>query len=138
MVQFKKLEAQNIRFAKSAFSPSIEHKGKGKQIAVSMKTEVNGLNIRYTLDGSEPTLESKIYKDTIQLEKSSQLKARAFLNSIALGKTSAWEFPFHSGINAKVIDVATNKELSKLTDLSYAKFDRGDKAWQAFSNQTLL
>lgn len=136
LVQFKKLEAQNIRFAKSAFSPSIEHKGKGKQIAVSMKTEVNGLNIRYTLDGSEPTLESKIYKDTIQLEKSSQLKARAFLNSIALGKTSAWEFPFHSGINAKVIDVATNKELSKLTDLSYAKFDRGDKAWQSFSENS--
>jgi hypothetical protein len=47
-------------------------------VSVSIKTdEVNGL-IRYTLDGTEPTLQSPVYSQPINITQTTVLKARVF------------------------------------------------------------
>ena len=39
----KRLNAQEVRYAISSFSPWIDHKGNGETIEVTLKTEVNNL-----------------------------------------------------------------------------------------------
>lgn len=47
-------------------------------IVVKLSAYTKGVDIRYTLDGSEPTLSSKLYTAPIKISKNTKLKARAF------------------------------------------------------------
>ena len=136
-LQMKRLDAQDVRYAVSAFSPWIDHQGDGEGIEVSIKTEVNHLNIRYTLDGSEPNLNSKIYKKPFTTDKSVQLRARAFKDSVAVGYLSALDFPIHLAANKKVKD-QEGKPHPKMTDISYGRLTSADKAWHRFRNEVEL
>jgi hexosaminidase len=51
---YERFDAQGFRYAVSAFSPWIHHVGNGIEIEISLTTEANGLDVRYTLDGSVP------------------------------------------------------------------------------------
>ena len=129
--QFKRLDEKKVRYAKSAFSPWIDHKGNGSDIEVTIKTEANGLDIHYTLDGSEPTKKSKLYTTSFVIEKSAKVKARAFKGEEAVGYVSSLKFPVHKAKGMKVFDSSNKKMiLSKLTDLSYGKLNKKDKNWQ--------
>ncbi len=129
--QFSRLDAQETRYAVSAFSPWIDHIGNGKEIEIQMKTEANGLNIHYTLDGTEPTIQSSKYSRPFNISKTAQLKARSFNNDKAVGYVSSKKFPIHKAKNAKVFD-KEGKRIEKLTDLSYGSLSKGDKSWCHF------
>ena len=131
--QFKKLDAQGVRYAVSAFSPWIDHKGNGEAIEISLKTEVNDLAIHYTLNGNEPTIEDPLYTEPFYIEQSTSLKAQAFKVAQPIGYLSEMEFPIHLAANQKVID-ENGQEYSQLTDLSYARLHVSDKNWQKFKN----
>lgn len=47
-------------------------------IEMELKSETPGVEIRYTLDGSEPTLTSPLYTKPVRIEQDSFIKARAF------------------------------------------------------------
>lgn len=132
--QFDRLDAQEVRYAVSAFSPWIDHSGDGNQIEIQMHTEVNGLDIHYTLDGSEPTPQSFKYKKPFIISINAELKARAFKNDKPVGYVSAKKFPIHKAKNAKVYD-KRGKEIKKLTDLNYASLTTKDKSWCRFSDE---
>jgi hexosaminidase len=130
-IELDKLEIQNIRYATSAFSPWIDHKGNGEQIEVALKTEVNNLDIRYTLDGKTPTIEANLYDGPFKIEKSVMLKARAFDGSQPVGYLSARDFPVHLASGLKAFDYQNKEQdLSALTDLSYGKLTKSDKNWK--------
>ncbi|WP_168796292.1 beta-N-acetylhexosaminidase [Flagellimonas onchidii] len=135
--QFKRWDAQNVRYAKSAFSPWIRHKGNGKNITVTIKTEVNGLDIHYTLDGSKPTTTSPKYKGEFTISESSVVNAQAFKNGTAIGYVASIDFPVHKAAGAKVVDNKSGKELPKLTDLNYARHSVDDGNWNIFGGASL-
>ncbi|MFK8008374.1 MAG: beta-N-acetylhexosaminidase [Saprospiraceae bacterium] len=133
-LQMKRLDAQEVRYAVSAYSPWVDHKGNGENIEVTLKTEVNHLNIYYTLDGSEPNVNSLLYEKPFTSNKSIQLRARAFKDTVAVGYLSALDFPIHLGANQNATD-QNGKPLSKMTDLSYGRLTSADKAWHRFKNE---
>ncbi|MEX0312868.1 MAG: beta-N-acetylhexosaminidase [Allomuricauda sp.] len=128
--QFERLDQQNVRYAVSAFSPWIDHEGNGWETKISLKTEVNGLDIHYTLDGSEPTLQSSQYNMPFTINDTKTVKARAFKNGNPVGYLSEMEFPVHkaAGINT------SSDTIEKLTDLNYGKLDKQDSNWVDFEN----
>lgn len=132
-LQMKRLNAQEVRYAISSFSPWIDHKGNGETIEVTLKTEVNNLNIYYTLDGSEPTTNSMLYNNKFTVDKSIQLRAQAFKDSVAVGYLSALDFPIHMAANKNATD-KNGKSLPKMTDLNYGRNTSADKAWHRFKN----
>ena len=132
-LQMKRLDAQEVRYAVSAFSPWIDHKGNGENIEVTLKTEVNNLSIHYTLDGTKPTVNSARYEKPFTSDKSLQLRARAFSDSTAVGYLSALDFPVHLAANKKATD-KNGKPLLKMTDLSYGRLTSADKAWHRFKD----
>lgn len=127
--QLKKLDAQKVRYAVSAYSPWITHKSRGNQLEISLKTEVNGLDIHYTLDGTEPTTKSTKYEGAFVIDKTATLKARAFEKGHAVGYLSAMRFPVHKAVGKGL------GKAKKLTDLNYGKLNSGDPNWVSFGNE---
>ncbi|NKI27964.1 family 20 glycosylhydrolase [Arenibacter sp. 6A1] len=128
--QFLRLDNQGVRYAVSAFSPWIDHTGQGDHIEIALKTEVNDLEIFYTLDGSEPTMESKSYNGSFKINHSTSIKARAFKDGEAVGYTSSMDFYVHKA--AGKLD--ESPDLKKLTDLNYGKLNKSDPNWVSFKN----
>lgn len=58
-------------------------------ITVAMKTPLDGCDVRYTLDGSEPTADSPLYTKPLILSATATVKARAFGDSRAAAFTTA-------------------------------------------------
>jgi|GEM_PF-1733314 len=58
-------------------------------ITVPMRTPLVGREVRYTLDGSEPTADSPLYTKPLILSETTTVKARAFGNGRAAGFTTA-------------------------------------------------
>ena len=137
--QFKRLDSQGERYATSAFNVWIDHKGTGKSIAVNLKTELDDLDIYYTLDGSAPSGNSMKYESEFTIDKTSTLKATSFKNGKQVGNVSEKYFPIHKGVGAKVV-YRTPYDKGKsaggqnaLIDLNYGMLTQGDKAWQQFN-----
>ncbi len=137
--QLKRLDSKGIRYAKSVFNPWIHQKGIGKTIEITLDSELSSPEIRFTLDGSEPTDRSPVYTTPFILTETKTIKAAIFKNSERLGDVIETTFPIHIAAGAKVVynhpfsekDVAA-KGLS-LTDLNYGQLDvQGDKNWQGF------
>ena len=128
--QFERLDIQNIRYAVSAFSPWITHKGTNEGIEVTLKTEVNNLSIHYTLDGTTPTIQSQKYQAPFLLKSSATVKARTFKKGKPMGYISSVNFPVHKASWAKVVLVNDKSKLKKLTDMEYAQLNHDDSAWQ--------
>ena len=129
--QLNRLDAQNVRYAVSAFSPWINHKGKDRNLEISLKTEVNGLDIYYTLDGSEPTLKARKYNKPFTISETKTLKARAFKDSSVVGYLSVLEFPIHKAAGIKT----DSPKVKKLTDHNYGKLTNRDPNWVSLGNK---
>ncbi|MEO9512817.1 MAG: family 20 glycosylhydrolase [Flavobacteriaceae bacterium] len=135
--QFKRFDAQDTRYATSAFNVKIDHKGtETGTIDISLKTEVEHLDVYYTLDGTEPTLSSTKYEGEFKIDSTTTLKATSFLNGKQVGNISKKHFPIHKAFGAKVIyhseavNMKEEGEIDKLVDLSYGKLHRWDSNWQ--------
>jgi hexosaminidase len=134
----QKLEAEKVRYATSAFNVNIEQKSVNHEMSITMSTEVNGLDIYYTLDGSEPTQKSNQYNKPFVLMKSATVKAIAFQNSERVSKTSELTFPLHAAKNATAVyhtPYMPNKSAggdAALIDNNYARFTITDNTWQGF------
>ena len=129
-VHFERLDEQKVQYAVSAFSPWIEHKGLDNGIEVSLHTEVNNLDIYYTTDGSEPSIQSTKYSRPFNIYQSSVVKARAFDKNTPVGYLSTLEFPIHKAYGITKED----SSLVRLTDLNYGSLDNSDPRWVQFDN----
>jgi len=137
--QFKRMDTKCIRYAKSVFNPWIHQKGNGKSIEVTLDSELNSPEIRYTLDGSEPTKNSLLYSSPFTLTETKTIKTAIFKNGKRLGDIIENTFPIHKAAGAKVVykhpfskrDGAAKEQA--LTDLNYGQIEvDGDKNWQGF------
>ena len=136
--QMKRLDVQGVRYATSAFNVWVNHRGNGDSIAIDMRTEANGLDIHYTLDGSAPTPQSPRYTHEFKLGNSAIIKAAAFKDGKQVGNISTVGFPVHLAGNATVTyrtPYWKNRDgggPKALTDYNYARLTSSDTLWQGF------
>lgn len=135
--QFERLKEKGERFATSAYNVKINHQGHKKgTIDISLETEVNGLDIYYTLDGSEPSLTSTKYEKPFTISKTQTVKATSFYENKQVGNVSERHFPVHKAVGAEVVFHSPKIETSQLkyglVDLNYGKLNRWDRNWQNF------
>jgi len=127
-----------LRYAKSAFNVWIDHTGNEKYITIDLHTEANGLDLKYTLDGSDPTMESNSYSEPFDLKKTSLVKAAAFRNGKREGKVTQKKFYINKAAGAKVVyktPFLKNKderEDQTLVDHNYGINWSVDRNWQRF------
>jgi hexosaminidase len=75
---FAQSEAEGHYTAKSAYEVRVKAAPAAESVTVTLSNQIAGSEIRYTLDGSAPTLESSLYGAPLTLAKEGALKAAAF------------------------------------------------------------
>ncbi|KMQ69479.1 beta-N-acetylhexosaminidase [Chryseobacterium sp. FH2] len=90
--QFKILDKMNVNYAKSIYNISGKVIPDNKGIAYELQSSQNPEGIRYTLDGTEPTINSQIYQNPIAVTKSLIIKSAYFENGQLKSAVSSQSF----------------------------------------------
>ncbi len=95
--QYKRYDSLGINYALSAFQ--VQSKATidsdDKYLSIELHTETHEPEIRYTLDGSNPTVQSALYEGPIQLKSSAQLKAAVFMEGQSMQQVLTRNFDLH-------------------------------------------
>ncbi len=141
----QRLDALDINYANHLYEIEgdlISDEGKSYY---ELKTLTEGKSIRYTLDGSEPTINSKVYESKIPITESSTIKAAVFNEEKQLGETFTQHINYHKAVGAKItIDKQPHKAYSGsgaeglINGISGSDSRYGDKEWLGFWGEDIL
>jgi len=117
--------------------------GEGK-VEVALSALARDAVIRYTLDTSEPSASSPVYKSPIRIEESGVLKAQAFLNGQPTGRSLKQSLEIHKAAGKK-ITLSTNPHpkykgggnASIINGVVGSNERYGDKEWLGFEGDDL-
>lgn len=101
-IKSRYMEEDGVRISRSVFNPWVHHDGNGRVIKVWLTSELSSPEIRYTLDGTDPTWRSPLYSDTLIIEKTCMLKAAIFDGRTRLGNLLGKHFIVHKAAGADV------------------------------------
>ncbi|WP_299885084.1 family 20 glycosylhydrolase [uncultured Lacinutrix sp.] len=135
----KRLDTLGINYANHLYEVEGELFTKNEKQNYALKTLTKGKDIRYTLDGNEPTLNSKKYKGPIPIFESKTIKAAVFNQKKKLGLTFIETINYHKAIGKKItLNVAPNKTYSgsgkegMINGINGSNERFGDKEWLGF------
>lgn len=142
---FAWMDFNGVRHAKSVFNPWMYHQGDGSTVKVWFTSQITDPEIRYTLDGSDPTYQSPKYCDTLTISQTTMLKAAIFDGREAIGDVVSRNFSIHKGAGADVKIYSEEspegviESSSKFTDLTFGQFlEPGDDAWVTFKEDAKI
>ncbi len=141
---FHRLDAMHVNYAPSMYNVMIKHDGDilSSDLHLSLSTDVNNVEIRYTLDGSEPTAKSSIYKKAFPVSQSTIIKAQAFKNEKAVGRITTKTIRIHKAAGKKVhYYIKPNKKYNTsdlcLTDCIRGTTEFSKDFWTAFRDNDM-
>lgn len=86
VTEFDRMDVMNIKACRNFFDVNVNtHADANQPLKVWLETFCPNVQIRYTIDGSEPTKTSTLYESPFILEGNIDLKAAAFQNGKMLG-----------------------------------------------------
>ncbi|WP_411894260.1 beta-N-acetylhexosaminidase [Winogradskyella sp. A2] len=135
----KRLEALKINYANHLYEIEGKMIIENEASLYELKTLSKNKAIRFTIDGTEPNLNSTIYNDKIPISSSLTLKSQVFDGDAKLGKTFTQNINYHKAIGAKItIDKSPHKAYSGsgveglINGISGSDSRYGDKEWLGF------
>lgn len=143
-VQFDRYDKMGYNYSNSSNTPMIKNcnfDSTTQSLSIELYTELDLYPIYYTLDGSEPTMSSKLYDGSINITNTSDLKAAAFRKDKQVGYIL--ELPnLLNKATLGTIDYITpfNEQYSgggttALIDNKFAIKRGDDKNWQGFEKE---
>jgi hexosaminidase len=89
---FARYRAFGLHYADSVFAPAVEISRQGEAFSVALSNQAQHAapalgDIRYTLDGGEPSAESLLYKTPLSVPIGTEIRAAAFLGSEQASRT---------------------------------------------------
>lgn len=120
-IHFDRLSELHYNFAGSALSPDYEvtYDRTDKDFVLELKNELGVYDIRYTLDGTEPSLNSEVYTKPIHFSEAIDLNAQTFRKAEPIG------FPLKKLFST---DFSENAEASYTNPYSADYSGGGDQA----------
>jgi len=100
---FKILDEMGVNYAKSIYNVTGKVMSFNNGISYELSTSQNPTGIRYTLDGTVPTANSKRYRKVIPVPKSTTVKSAYFENSELKSAVSSQEFTTSKTTGKKII-----------------------------------
>lgn len=135
------LQAKNINYCRPAdkvdIKPDINISNGSARITLS--TEQYKPEIRYTLDGSEPTGTSTLYESPFDIKGTQQVRAAIFRNHKAVQKPDTLLLDFHKALGKKVtynkkwVSYPAQKELTLVNGYK-GSLTYQDGQWQGFTS----
>ena len=134
-----RLDALNINYANHLYEIEGELLSDDNGLRHQLQTLTDGKTIRFTLDGSEPTIISEAYTKPIPITESVRIKASVFNSDEKIGNTFSQDISLHKAVGKKI---TINKEPHKsypgsgaeglVNGISGSDSRYGDKEWLGF------
>ncbi|MFN3753204.1 family 20 glycosylhydrolase [Flavobacterium sp.] len=146
MIQhFSVLDRKGINYSKAIFEISSEVMPKpgGNGVLYLLKTNQQPNGIHYTTDGTNPTAQSKIYNQPLEITKSQTIKSAYFENDLAKSNLAEQSFFIHKATSQLVsLQNQPNGNYAKGGGFTLVDGIKGDKAkfgqhWLGFSGTDL-
>ncbi|TCK67604.1 hexosaminidase [Winogradskyella wandonensis] len=135
----RRLDVLNINYANHLYEIEGGMTSENGRSFYELTTLTKGKDIRYTLDGTEPTLNSEVYTSQIPITESVKIKAAVFNSEKQLGKTFTQTINYHKAVGAKItIDKEPHKSYpgsgaeGLINGISGSDTRYGDKEWLGF------
>ncbi len=144
-LQYKRYELLGINYSRSAFNAypwSIVDTTKGT-MRVEFRYQLKDPEIRYTLDGSNPGPQTKLYTKPFQLQNTAVVKVGIFKGDSLLGNIIERKFYVHKALSKKVkitspeADLIHSQNLVKLTDGMKGTLRYRNGLWTEFSDMNI-
>lgn len=87
--------------------------GDGQGIRLELSPKIEGVDLRYTLDGSEPTATSPLFSEGIKINGESQFRAQSFESEKPVGRAAELNFRHHLASGKSI--VLTNQPAAKFS-----------------------
>lgn len=141
----KRYDMMGINYAKSAFKVSAKSKidVEKKQLLVTLNTELPDLEIRYTIDGSEPDTLSPRYTEPVVLDKSTTFKAVTMKDGTPAEKSMSKSFSFNKATGKPVKYLIPYSDYYKgsgeftLVNAISGSTSHSDGEWQAWAGKNM-
>lgn len=91
----KRLEAMGIKPANHLYEIKAELATQEGQIIISLSTLAQDAQLHYTVDGTEPGLESPVYTTALVVDATATIKAQNYLEGKAVGRSWQQEIRYH-------------------------------------------
>ena len=141
----KRLDVLDINYANHLFEINGEMISVNSKSFYKLETLTEGKDIRYTLDGNEPTIASEIYISQIPISESIELNASVFNAKEQLGQPFIQNINFHKAVGAKItIDKMPHKAYSGsgaeglINGINGSDSRYGDKEWLGFWGEDII
>lgn len=102
--QLPRLEVRDVKYAPSAFEPIIETTGEAPHQLIRLKTEIPGVEMHYTFDGSDPDQYYPRYTEPLTLPPdANEIRVVSFWHGQRIGRQLNHTFfvPEHPGLKPK-------------------------------------
>ncbi len=143
--QFDRFEAMGVNYSNGSYAVDFvtEFDEKQNQFVIKFETEQLDPDIHFTVDGTDPTLESPVYTDPLVINSTTTIKAGIFEDDKLKETFSEKTIVFHQGLGATVkyktepnFRYPGSGELSLIDGLKGSKNHR-DGLWQGFQGDDL-
>lgn len=140
---FQRYENMDISYAKSAFQVRVisELDTINRHLLLALENEILQTEIRYTLDGSEPTPRSILYTKPFIIDTTTELKTASYLQNQLVGPVTVKKFHFHKAfmktikLKTPYDDLYTGGGEYGLTDARRGSYNFMDGMWQGFKGE---
>lgn len=100
--QFKILDEMKVNYAKSIYNISGKVVPANEGIAYELTVSQDPAGIRYTTDGTEPSLDSQVYQNPVRVKKSMTVKSAYFEDGKLKSAVSSQEFAVSKTTGKKI------------------------------------
>ncbi len=144
--QLKRYNSLEINYSKTAYNVTAKYEVDKKEhnIIVTLENEVGNTQIRYTTDGSEPTINSTLYTNSFTVDKIITIKAATFKNRNIISRVTNLKVLANlaTGLPVKLGFVFDERYPSKreyaLTDGIRGTTNYRSSAWQGYYGVDLI
>jgi len=143
--QFKRFDAMGVNYCEGSYRVNIVPMFNYRQhkYEVMLESEILDAEIYYTIDGSEPDMNSLKYEKEIEVNTETTIKAVIFRDGKMMEKPSEQHIYIHDGIGGKVTyETEPDYKYSgtgstPLINGVFGSINHGDGQWQAFQGDDL-
>lgn len=141
---FKVLDEMKVNYAKSIYNITGKVVPSNNGIAYELSTSQNSNGIRYTLDGINPSINSKIYQNSVQIHNSLTIKSAYFEDGQLKSAVSSQQFTISKTTGKKItLEQQPNENYSfggafTLVDGIMGNIKQLGKTWLGFQGKDVV
>ncbi|MBN1155055.1 family 20 glycosylhydrolase [candidate division KSB1 bacterium] len=138
--QFDRYDQWGINYARSALAVNIDTEVdvESKTLLLSLRSEIPQVDIRYTLDENDPTINSMKYRVPIEIDADVHFSTASFIDSVRVSPVLRKTFEFHLATGKKVELIHPNESKYdgggdySLTNSLLGSINYMDGRWKGF------